>query len=148
MYNRVEGFSTFFDCWKPTHFCWLGIFLWTQFQKICNFGRVSWATHARQSFNFQNITRTLKINIFLKTCEHFPNTSKNNLQKENLQKKLVYYSFLFSKNGLNCFWSVQGQTNFFLNFTSFLALKKIKEYVPPPVAGFKKVIKSFLLIFG
>ena len=52
-------------------------------------------SHARQSFHFQKITGTLKINIFLKTCRHLPNTSKNNLQKENLKKICLIFLFIF-----------------------------------------------------
>ena len=36
LYNRVEGFSTYFDFWKATHFCRSGIFLGVKFQKIYN----------------------------------------------------------------------------------------------------------------
>ena len=70
VYIRVEWFSTFYDFWKPIHFCSSGIFLGTQFPKIGNFAhalaaRVSYTVYERQSFHFQKITGTLKINIFM-----------------------------------------------------------------------------------
>ena len=63
IHSRVEWFSTFFDFWKPALFCWSGIFLRTQFKKIGNFG-CTLTYHARQSFLFQKIPGTLKINNF------------------------------------------------------------------------------------
>ena len=45
MYSGMEWFSTFFRFLK-TRFCWSGIFLWVQFQKIGNFGQAR-AGHKR-----------------------------------------------------------------------------------------------------
>ena len=85
-----SDWAFFFDCWKPTHFCWSGIFLGTQFQKIGNFGPTCVARRAK--FSFSKNHRDLKNQYFcLKTCRHLPvpSTSKNNMQKENLQKNSV-----------------------------------------------------------
>ena len=76
-----------------------GIFLQTQFQQIGNFGR-------RQSFLFQKIKGTLKINIFL-TCRHLPNTSMNNLQTENLEK-----IFCLIGTGMHFYFPKMGNTVF------------------------------------
>ena len=92
-YNRVEWFSTFFDCWKPTHFCWLGIFLYT-IQKNQQFRPRAWATHARQSFNFQNITKYLwkLVNTFL--------IHQRTIYKKKICKKnLFIIHFYFQKMG-------------------------------------------------
>ena len=59
---RTVGWSDkefFSDFRKRTHCCQLGIFLKVRFRKIVEFG------HAWQSLNFQKITNTLTMNIFL-----------------------------------------------------------------------------------
>ena len=50
------------------------------------------------------------------------------------------------QNGQNCFGTGQKKTNFLRRFSSFLALKKIKEDVPPG-AGSKKVLQIFFCPF-
>ena len=77
-------------------------------------------------FIFKKLQGPKKINS--KKSRNLPDTSKNNHQKEN--SKLNLFS-LFSQNGQNCFWSVQEKIFLFFNFSSFFALKKVKEYVPP-----------------
>ena len=115
---RVEWFSNFFDFWKPTHFCWSGIFLGTQLKKICNFGCAA-------KFLFSENHRDLKIFLLLKICSNFP------------------IFCMFQK------WATlfKVKITIFLNFSSFLALKKIKEYVPPCRRLQKHYIQNFCADF-
>ena len=63
------------------------------------------AVQARQSFNLQQITETLKIIIFLlNICRNVQFTSKNNCHKENLGIQFVYFFILGPQNGHNWFW--------------------------------------------
>ena len=55
VHSRVEWFSIFSDFRKATHFCWLGIFLSVQIQKIGNFGH---ANARAAQFSFKKKTRT------------------------------------------------------------------------------------------
>ena len=80
LFIRVEWFSTFFRILKCTLNCGSGIFLRVQFQKIGDLGHAR-ARHARQSFHFQKITGTLKINIFCENLQKPSTYSKEQLQK-------------------------------------------------------------------
>ena len=78
LHSRVEWFSFFY-----------------QFLKTFTFLLIRSAIlAARQSFHFQKITGTLKINIFLKTVRHLPNTSK---MYRKFEKKLFNFIFIFQK---------------------------------------------------
>ena len=82
-YKKIFIFKALVIFWKRTPFCWSGIFLGVQFQKIGNFGRAA-------KFSFSKNRRGLKYDyFFVKICRILPYTSKNNRQKENLKLKVV-----------------------------------------------------------
>ena len=78
VYNRVEWFY-FLAIFENGHIAIDWLYLWDQFQKIDEICCVC----ARQSFYFQKITETLKMNTFLKVCRNLTFTSKNSCHKEN-----------------------------------------------------------------
>ena len=86
----------FFDFRKRALCCQSGIFLLDEsnYKNIGEFGR-SRAAIARQSFYFQKITRTLKMNIFWKICINLPLTAKKNRQKENSRSNFLSFLFYF-----------------------------------------------------
>ena len=65
LYIRVEWLTTFFDFWKCTHCCRLGIFLWVKSQKIGKFCRVSVS-----KFSFSKNHKGLKNGYYIN--EHLP----------------------------------------------------------------------------
>ena len=102
---RVDWFNIF-DFWKPTHFCWSGIFLETQFQKSA----IS-ATRTRfaraEKFSFSKNHQNLIIFCCWKFAETFLIcTSKNKLQKNC--KIFAKYFFFFPKMGK----TVHGQNKY------------------------------------
>ena len=81
----------FCDFQKTTGFCWSGIFLIVQFQKIGEF-RAS----RMQSFHFQRITKsTLKINFFWKFAETFLKHQRTVAKKKI--RNSTFKFFFFSK---------------------------------------------------
>ena len=78
VYNRVEWFY-FLAIFENGHIAIDWLYLWDQFHKIDEICCVC----ARQSFYFQKITETLKMNTFLKVCNNLTFTSKNSYHKEN-----------------------------------------------------------------
>ena len=96
-----------------------------QFQKTANFFACACGTRMAK-FPFSKYHGTLKINIFL-FAETFL-LHQRTIAKKNSKLKFVYYCFL-SQNGQN--GPVRKKKQKMLSFSSFLALKKIDEEIPP-----------------
>ena len=119
----MEWFSTFFDFWKPAHFCWSDIFLGTQFQKISNFGG------ARAKFLFSKNHRDLKNKIFFwKFAETFL-IHQRTISKNKIGRKVCLIFFYFPIMGKTVFDLYKVKINFF-EFLFIFSFNKIKEYVP------------------
>ena len=99
--------------------------------------------HSRQSFHFQKITGTLKINIFIwKLAVTFlnPYTSKNNTK---IKFEIFLFNIFFSpKLGKTIFDLYKVKINIFLNFTSFVALKD--QRIPSPCRRLQKPHTNFV----
>ena len=119
---------------KATGFSWLGIFLWVQFPKICEFRQVHACHTGGKVFIFKKSQRPYKFIYFLKIWRNLFFTSKNNRQKKIQSKKKYFkYFFSFQKMGKTVF-DVNNSKNIFgeeycFNFSFY----KIKV----AVAGFK-----------
>ena len=102
LYNRVEWFSTFEDFWKWSHCCRFGILFGGWIPKNQQF---------RQSFHFQKITWTWKMNIFFLNLQipSFYFKEQSPTRKFEIKKRSV---FLVTQNGQHCFWPGQSKTNF------------------------------------
>ena len=75
---------------KATHFCWSGIFLGGQFQKIGKFSCVP-SSHAGQSFHFQKIAGTLNKNFCI---TNLPNTHTSYIKEQSQRRKFEIKSCL------------------------------------------------------
>ena len=106
---RVEWLSTFFDFWIPSHFCrsGIGIFLEVHFQHTGNFGR------ARQSFNLEKITGTLKQKPSLYILEQS--------QKIKLEIKICLILFFIFQKRATLLMICTRENYFFLNLSSDFA---------------------------
>ena len=101
---RVEWYRTFKWFSKTdTICCRSGIFVWVLFHKIGEFDRAG-DSHVRQGFNFQKITRTLK----MKEEKKFQNTFL--LLQRKTKTKIIYLFFLIilyrPPKCTNLFWPV------------------------------------------
>ena len=100
---RVDWFNIF-DFWKPTHFCWSGIFLETQFQKSAiSATRTRFARAEKFSFskNHQNLIIFFVVENLQKPFLYVQLYIKEQTTKKNC-KKICWIFFFLSKNGQNC----------------------------------------------
>ena len=107
----------FFRFLKRTFFCQSGIFLRVQFKKISNFC-CSW-----QSFNFQKITRTLKIYIFWQKPSLY---TIEQSQKTKLEIKTFFLFFLFYQKWAKLFL-ICTRDNIVFSFSQIFAFKQPED---------------------
>ena len=89
----------------------------------------------KNEFVFENL---LKTSFYIK--EKSPN--------RNFEIKQLKYFFLFLQKVASTFFDLNNSKHFF-SYSSFLALKKIIEYIPPPqLQASKTLTKLFSLFLG
>ena len=101
---------------------------------------------AAQSFHFQKITETLKINIYFWKLVDTSLLHQRTISKKKLKKKTLFnIHFYFPKMGRTVFDLCKVKIIFF--FTSFLALKKNQIICTFPLSQASKKVLHFVVDF-
>ena len=104
----------------PPHFCRLGIFLGTQFQKIGKF-HLQKITGSLQIFNFYFLFAETFLILYI----------KEQSTKRKFEKNIcLIFLFYFRKMGKTVYDLYKVKINIILNVSQFLALKKSKNMFP------------------